>query len=79
MIPGLRDAGDAAQKNFTPEWIIKTAGAAAKRWFLENLAKDLNVPALAEEINASGDDLQITKDGLQTLLEKTWDHLRRKY
>lgn len=69
---GAREAGDALQKNFSPEWLLRTAASTAKSWFLDSLARAVNVVEVAAV-------WRVPEEDAKRQLAALWEHLRRNY
>lgn len=69
---GLRDSGDELQRQYPPEWILRTLASAIKKFLIESLANDVNVPEIAK-------DLGLKEEDAARVCTAIFDHLRRKY
>lgn len=78
MISGAKTAGDQVQAQFTPDWVLRTAAATAKRWFLSELAKAVE-PSVVAGIWTQGGVVNVNEAQARQLLSDLWTHLREKF
>jgi hypothetical protein len=70
-LPQYKAAAEQAVKEFPPEFLLRSATAKLKRWVLETLAGEIDIPALSARLGE-------TEERTRELLTATWEAMQKK-
>ena len=70
--PKYREHAENLQRQFPPDFLLRTVSSGMKQWVLQQLAFAVDVPTLTEELDAP------SEDQTRAVLKVVFDHLRAR-